>query len=453
MQQSARRAWCFGWALLVASGVGCGGVESVSPNVLLVTLDTTRVDRFSSYGHPLPLTPTFDALAADGVRFEHAQVSAALTPVSHATILTGLEPYGHGLRVLVAGSGDRLPPDVPTMATILSDAGYATAAYLSAFPVSERYGLERGFDVFDSGLVERIEGVDPRRQKKNQRRSDLTTERVLAWLETVPEPFFLWIHYWDPHDPITTPPEADVNAYMQLATSNGEAPDPYDAEVRYVDAQFARVVAALKANGQYERTFVGVTADHGEGLGEHDWHAHRLLYEEQIHVPLIMRWPDGPRASTVSGLVRTTDIAATILDVLDLAPPGPLHGRSLVEAARSGVADARTTYAESLAKWDEKDRMVSQRPDDDLLHMVCDGRFKLIYKPLHPETSELYDLEQDPDEARNLFASHTEVAAVLIADLERRAAFVLEPLGAALPDEGTSSALSDLGYLESNEDE
>ena len=450
MDRSTTRALCCGWALLVAGGCGAGEVER--PNVLLVTLDTTRVDRFSSYGHPLPLTPAFDALAEDGVRFEHAQVSASLTPVSHATILTGLEPYGHGLRVLVAGSADRLPPDVPTLATILSDAGYTTAAFLSAFPVSERYGLERGFDVFDSGLVERVKGTDPRRQKKNQRRSDLTTEHVLTWLETAPEPFFLWIHYWDPHDLITTPPDADVNAYMQMAASKGKAPEPYDAEVRYVDSQFARVVDALQQSGRYDRTFVSVTSDHGEGLGEHDWHAHRLLYEEQVHVPLILRWPGGPRGSTVSALVRTTDIAPTVLDVLDLAPPGRLHGQSLVDLARGVSSEPHTTYAESLAKWDEKDHMVAQRPDDDLLHMICDGRFKLIYKPLHPETSELYDMDADPDEARNLYATHTDVAAGLIADLEARDAFVLEPLGAGGPDDGTSSALSELGYLEGQDE-
>jgi len=437
--------------LAVASGCG-GGDERARPNVLLVTLDTTRVDRFSSYGHPLPLTPTFDALAADGVRFEHAQVSAALTPVSHATILTGLEPYGHGLRVLVAASGDRLPADVPTLATILRDAGYSTAAFLSAFPVSERYGLERGFDVYDSGLVERVPPAQRDRQRKNQRRSDVTTERVLEWLGDAPEPFFLWIHYWDPHDLITTPPPDAVESYVQLASAGGGRPNPYDAEVLYVDDRFAPVVDALRADGRYDRTFVVVTADHGEGLGEHGWHAHRLLYEEQVHVPLILRWPGGPRGRDVSASVRTTDIVPTVLDVLDLAPPGPLHGASLVPLAEGRDSSPRRTYAESLAKWDQKDHMVAQRPDDDLLHMLCDGRYKLIYKPLHPGTSELYDLDADPDEARNLYAERPDVALELVRDLEARDAFVLEPLGRTAVDDGAAEALSELGYLEGDDE-
>jgi len=185
---------------------GCSPEGSDDPagfNVLLITLDTTRRDHLGCYGHEGELTPNLDALAGDGVRFDMAISTSASTPPSHASILTGLNNYQHGVRVIYAESGYRLPDEVPTLGSILRDLSWKTGAFLSSFTVSSFYGFDKGFDVFDEGLgvpVEesiksRPEGFWEWPLRQNQRRSDETTDRVITWLQQVEDPFFIWVHY------------------------------------------------------------------------------------------------------------------------------------------------------------------------------------------------------------------------------------------------------------------
>lgn len=428
---------------------GCG--RERRPNVVLVTLDTTRADFLSAYGRRSVQTPRFDALAEEGVRFERALSASAVTPVSHATILTGLYPYRHHLRVLAAGSGDRLPADVPTLATRFHDAGYTTLAVHSAFPVSDNWGFGRAFDVFESfdGSMQATANGAAWDVTELQRRSDDTTSLALARLAGVREPFFLWVHYWDPHDPWLYPPDELLEGIPRVDGHPKPGSETYAREVHYMDSQFGRLVDGLRADGRYDRTVVAVTADHGEGLEDglerHAWAAHRMLYQEQIWVPLLLRVPGGPVRRVVPELVSTVDIAPTLLDYAGL-PAGDLDGRSLRPLVEGRVLEPRVLYADQINGYDQNAKMVEKRPDAAFLYCAIDAEgWKLIYKPHDPAASELYHLTEDPDERDNRYAERADVVERLLEDLAKRNPWVLAPF----PDEGeddVSGQLSALGY-------
>lgn len=427
--------------------------------MLLVTLDTTRRDHFGCYGNTAPITPNFDSLAAEGIRCDRAYATASVTPVSHASILTGLNPYQHQLRVIAASGGYSLPPEIPTLATILRAHGRRTAAFLSAFPVSEYYGLEHGFDTWDNGLSIAAESVieqkgdhltwDPNR---HQRRSDETTDRFLAWLEGAGGPFLAWVHYWDPHDPVLRPPPR----FMEQFPPAGRRPTDqlralYAAEVHFVDAQFGRIVATLKRKGLYERTIIVVVSDHGEGLGDHEWWFHRLLFDEQIRVPLLIRLPPRVAGSAatriIEPVVSTTDILPTVLDYLRVPQPKSIYGRSL-RALIEGRPDApRLAYADQLNKFDLNSNLQKQRPRDGLLYAIVDGDWKLIYNDEHADAHMLFNLAADPEEAQNLYRSQPAKAAEMIRRLEQLAPFRRVPFASGPMDEDALRALKSLGYV------
>ncbi len=237
-------------------------------NVILVTLDTVRADHLGCYGRAGNPTPTIDRLAREGVKFDMAISQAAVTPVSHASILSGRNPQGHGLRVIHAQTGYRLPDTVPTLSTILQASGWNTAAFLSSFTVSEHFGLQRGFDVFNTGLSAAPSQLIAPNPKgfwiwdvgSNQRRSDATTDKALAWLQGVQEPYFLWVHYWDPHDPHILPPSDVMDRFPPSAGGTKQQRIAiYDSEIYFVDLQLQRLFAALEASGQADSTMVVLT--------------------------------------------------------------------------------------------------------------------------------------------------------------------------------------------------
>lgn len=403
--------------VLLLLAPSCAGKPSPY-NVLLVTLDTVRADYFSSYGYPRPSTPHFDRLGMDGVRFELAIAQAAVTPVSHASILTGRNPYSHGVRVLHAAAGYRLPEDVPYLPEQLRRRGWRTGAFLSAFPVSGRFGFRRGFDHFDSGIDDREDAFTRKgdghfawRVDANQRRSDATTDRALAWLAAGESRFFAWVHYWDPHDTALLPPPEHLDRFVSPGL---EAPDRrravYAAELSYVDRQFGRLMTWLEESGRLDDTVVVVVADHGQGLGDHGWWHHRILYQEQIRVPLLMRWPGEVARPVVEELVRTIDIQPTILDLVAVTPREPGDGRTLRPLVEGRDDELRVAYADQLNLYDTNATVVARRPDDALLHCAMDARWKLVYRPLEPQKSTLFDLHADPAETRNLYRrGHPEV--------------------------------------------
>ncbi len=443
--------------LLGALLLACG-TKPQPYNVILITLDTTRADYLSCYGSPNAAnTPYFDGIAAQGTLFERAIAQASVTPVSHASILTGLYQYQHGVRVLYASSGYRLDPAVPRITTVLRDKGWRTGAFLSAFPVSEQFGFDTGFEVFDNGIQAATDTVlqesgDGRFRwnvARNQRRSDVTTDRAIAWIDEIgKDPFFTWIHYWDPHDMSLKPPAEVVSELVPRGTVGDEyRRKMYAAEVQYVDSQFGRLVEHLKATGKWDRTIVIVTSDHGEGLGDHDWWNHRILYQEQIRVPLLVRIPGETGGKRVSSIVRTIDAVPTLYDWLDVAPEGHIEGRTLLPLMRGEPDEPRIAYADQLNMYDTNANMVARRPNDDLLYCAVDDNWKLIYRPRHPDLSELYHIAEDPGELQNLYHKNHPEALRLRAYLDESGGYVDGPFGESM-DEETKKRLEALGYVD-----
>lgn len=448
----------------------CGGdsAEAERWNVVLVTLDTTRADALGSYGNRNNPTPVLDALAQEGAVFDLCISTAGVTPVSHASILTGLNPYTHGLRVMYAGSGYRLPDDIRSLPEHLKGEDYLTGAVLSSYPVSSDFGLGQGFDHFqwpdgESTADDSPMTFDGDRAMWNtsefQQRSDNTTDQAIAWVDGVhPEedPWFLWMHYWDPHDTAKLPPEAFVGEHMpgkSIATLNpGDKKRVYEVEVSYVDQEFGRFLDHLRSIGEYERTIFVVTADHGEGLGEHGWHAHRLLYQEQIHLPLLVVAPGLPQGTRIPDLVRTVDIVPTILELAKVKTGANFDGRSLVGLWNGEEEEPRYAYADQLNLLDANAKMVENRPKDKFLHVEMSREWKLIYRPDNPEGSELYNLLEDPDEGRNRYRDRRDIAEELTKRLLARSPDVIHMTPFPESEDGAAqlsmAALVALGYVD-----
>jgi arylsulfatase A-like enzyme len=344
-----------------------------------VTLDTTRADHVGAYGYRHVDTPSLDALAAEGVRYERATASSPLTLPSHATLLTGLLPPRHGVR---ANGVHVLADEARTLAELLGDAGYETAAFVGAFVLDSRFGLAQGFDRYDDDLSE---GTRPSRYTYAQRDAGRVTEAALAWLAESGEPFFLWVHYFDPHAPYA-PPGFDPKAVRVPFRT------PYDAEIGFADSQLARLLGALATAGRDRRTLVAVTADHGEALLEHGEATHGLfVYEATLRVPLLVRFPDRRRAGTVvSAPVSLADLMPSLLAWLGREVPADLDGRVL-PLEDGAVATERAIYFESYGPA----HLFGWSP---LWGVAVDG-----IKYVHAPRPELYDLGRDPYESTDLY--------------------------------------------------
>jgi arylsulfatase A-like enzyme/Tfp pilus assembly protein PilF len=399
------------------------------PNVLLVTIDTLRADHVGCYGRAEAVTPTLDGLAARGVRFATAVSHAPLTGPSHACLLTGLTPLGHGFR---DNGGFALPPSVKTAAEDFRQAGYRTAAFVSGFPLDRRFGFDRGFETYDDHLPR---GNDRRRTPYVERFADSTTDAVLRWLQAPPssgaspasaaEPFFLWVHYYDPHAPYE-PPGALAERFRTA---------PYDGEIAFVDTQLARLLRALEEKGALARTVVLATADHGESLGEHGEGTHGLfVYDSTLRVPWIVAGPGVPAGRVPTTVARGIDVLPTLLDYAGLPIPPAIEGRSLRPALEGREMSDAPAYAETLYP----EREFGWAP----LHALRTARFKLIDAP-HPE---LYDLAADAKEATNRLAAES----VQAEELRRKLELALSrpaPAAAAQVDPETAERLGALGYV------
>jgi choline-sulfatase len=416
-------------ALLLAGACRAGAPPSATTSagqpadVLLITIDTLRADRLGSYGYRTAATPNLDALAARGARFATGVAHAPLTGPSHASILTGLTPLGHGLR---DNGGFVLPASARTAAEDFKAAGYHTGAFVSGFPLDRRFGFARGFDVYDDHLPR---GNDRRRTPYVERFGDATTDAALRWLASptlaTPARRFLWVHYYDPHAPYEPPGE--------LADRFRTA--PYDGEIAFVDRQIGRLLEALARSGRLERTLVLVTADHGESLGEHGEGTHGLfLYDATLKVPWIVAGP-GIAGGRVPGVVaRGIDVLPTLLDYAGQKLRTDLDGRTLRPALEGRAMDDAPTYAESLYS----EREFGWAP----LHAWRTARLKLIDAP----RPELYDLEQDAGELK----SRAEEDTARASELQRRlTAALARPVPAAklAADPETAERLRALGYL------
>lgn len=396
-------------------------------HLTIVTIDTLRADRLGCYGGDV-VTPHLDAIAREGAMAPQATAHVALTRPSHVSLFTGLLPPQHGIRDNVSPS---LPPQVPTLAPILRAAGFRTAAFVSSIVLSRQSGLDRGFEHYSDRFE--ADADDARFLNTLQKRGDVTLVSALDWLEKAPkaERLFLWLHLYDPHDPYE-PPEPYAARY---------AGRPYDGEVAWTDELIGRLDTALGRLGLKQDTLLVVTSDHGEGLGEHGENAHGFfLYESTLRVPLLLRGPGILPGARPRVTARTIDLLPTALDLIGVAAPEgmKLEGRSLAGAVREGGALRELpSYAESLLPllhfgWSD-------------LRSIREGRFKYILAP----RPELYDLDQDPGERRNLAPTQPAKAeamrAALASYVETERSAVVDAAATVPPD--LLEKLGALGYL------
>jgi choline-sulfatase len=415
-------------ALLFLGTFGCSR-ERVPrhPSLVLVTLDTVRADHLGCYGDRQAVTPWLDRLAGEGARFANVSSAVPLTLPSHTSLLTGLLPPHHGLRNNGAGG---LRPGTATLATLLAGAGYRTGAFIGAFVLDHRFGLNQGFEVYDDE-IERDPNADFALEAERPGRE--VVDRALAWLEKDDgRPFFLWVHLYDAHAPYTPTP-------AWAARHPGR---PYDGEISGVDEQVGRILEALRRRGLDGRTAVAVAADHGEGLGEHGELTHGLLlYEPTLHVPLLLRAPWALKPRVVETPVSLVDLAPTLAGLLGHPFPGTLDGRDLSRELLAGGEPApKEIYAETRypATFGWSPLSALRRRD-----------LKYISAP----APELYDLRRDPREGANLLAKpgaatlgNTDPArgfAQRLAAIEAGA--VQGPTQAA--DAETKAKLASLGYV------
>lgn len=362
-------------------------------DVLLITVDTLRADALGAYGNARAQTPWIDRLAAEGVRFDRAHAHNVVTLPSHANILSGRYPFDHGVR---DNAGFRFPPDADTLATRLRALGYRTGAFVSAFPLDSRFGLDRGFDVYDDAFADGRAAAD---FMLPERRATETVAAARRFLDARDgRPTFVWLHVYDPHAPYQPPPPF-------AARFPG---DPYHAEVAATDDALAAVLRPVLDAGRNGRTLVVLTSDHGESLGEHGELTHGLFaYESTLHVPLVIHAPKVVGPAVVAEPVRHVDILPTVLDALGQPVPPELPGRSLLPAAAGERLAPAPAYFEALTA------MLGRGWAP--LYGVVQGGEKLIDLPL----PEMYDLARDPGERDSVIARRPERREDLQATLGR----------------------------------
>ena len=401
------------------------------PNILLITLDTTRADFLGCYGHASVRTPALDAFAAEGVRFTRAYCNVPLTLPSHATIMTGLYPPEHGSRV---NGINAISKAVPTLAETLAARGYDTSAFVAAVVLDEQFGLARGFNVYDGYDVHGE--IDPRDEMAliRYRRGDKVADAALAWLKgRERKPFFCWIHFFDPHRPY----------YLDEPLDPPHPIRAYEREIAFMDRQVARLLDVLGDQGLLKTTVVVAMGDHGEALGEHGEDEHGLLlYDEVMHVPLIVRLPGARAGGRVSdATVSTVDLVPTLLDLVHAKAPAGASGRSFVPALLGKpYAEApvffETEFPSSEYGWS---------PLQGILH----GNMKYIRAP----REELYDLSADPAETNSL-AAHEAAGLDELRDLlaEMEEAMTVRTGAGVELDETARLALASLGYVGGGDD-
>jgi len=405
-------------AAAAAMGVGAAGPDG--PNLLLITIDTLRPDRLSCYDPKYVQTPFVDALAARSVLFEKAFAHTPTTLPSHADILLGTTPPFHGVS---ENSKARVADGFLTLAEHLKRAGYATGAFIGAFPLDARFGLGRGFDVYDDAFPQVKTGA----AISLERRADQVAAPAMAWLAGRKGKWFCWIHLWDPHTPYL-PPEPYASRFKD---------DPYSGEAAYVDEVLGRLFADLKARGWEERTLVVLTADHGEALGEHGEATHSYFaYNSTLHVPLLIGGP-GIRAGRAGEYVQHIDIFPTVCDLLGVPRPGsPLQGESLAPLLRGKPGSRRPIYIESLEPYLNKGCA-------PVRGFIEEGR-KFLDSPI----PELYDLARDFGETKNLAPSE-DLAPFRkkLQDLEKSLAGPGAKTDGRPADRRTLERLRSLGYV------
>ncbi len=389
-------------------------------NLILVTIDTLRADHLGCYGYGAVKTPNLDAIAARGALFENAVAPTPLTPPSHASMFTGQYPNVHGVRNT---GGFVLQSSSITLAEVLRDRGWDTAAFVGAAVLKKMIGLDQGFAVYDDEMP-KPSAADQREYP--ERPAGAVVDRALAWIEKQSgRPYFVWVHVFDPHIPYEPPAPFD-----EQYRSN-----PYDGEIAYTDRELGRLFQAIEKKSRAGDTIVAVLADHGESLSDHGEYTHGIfLYDSTLHVPFLLAGPGVPAGVRVKQQVRVIDLLPTVLELMGGAPPQESQGVSLVPALEGSEVASDFSYHETLFPkmnmgWAE-------------LRAMRTSRWKYIHAP----RKELYDLVADPGEASNVLERYPEEAARLEERLASTAK-ELETVQARMGDEKSIEQLRSLGYL------
>jgi len=405
--------------LLCVLAAACGSptppaaTPEPKPNVLLITIDTLRADRVGAYGYRAARTPALDALAAEGARFDRAYATAPITLTSHASIMTGRYPPGHGAR----HNGMRIDLAVPTLAEAFTRAGAATGAFVAAFPLDRRFGLIKGFQTYGDTMPRDESG-----HQANERAGRLVVDEALAWLDAHRQQrFFLWVHLFEPHAPYGNPDDP--------AQARRPVSDRYDDEVAEADAQAGRVIRAVRATGA--PTLIVAAADHGEAFGEHGEVSHSLFaYDTTLRVPLMVAGARVQPGRTVDEPVSLVDVAPTIVNLAGLGTFDSDGQMLPLKAPR----DARALYGETFAPLLD----FGWAP---LRTVRMDG-WKYIAAP----KPELYDLKNDPGETRNVASAEPARASDLARRVDAISPATLASSGTTT-DPGVRARLQALGYL------
>ena len=442
--------------LAAAVSIGCRRAPETPPNLILISLDTLRADHLGSYGYERPTSPALDAFARDGVLFESVTAPAPWTLPSHASLFTGLYPHTHGVK----NYGTKLDPRTPTLASILSARGYRAKAIVNHHVLGPDFGLMHGFA--EAEYVSEWSDGDADTRQLTDRGEEITT-KAIDWIDRAKSPFLLFLHYFDVHSDYSARPEYVAmfakpyagpidgsTAQLLEMRADGTRIDGadlehlvalYDAEIRQLDDQLARLLRALDERGLSDRTLIVVTSDHGEELMEHGSVLHgRTMYQEVIGVPLLVRGPGIPRGTRVAQNVSLTDLLPTLLEVLGAPVPPGVQGRSVV----SYWTEPGRLHAEHLA-FAEADWMNAQ---PDMKRMVRRGRHKLHLNRM-TDATELYDVVADPHEQADLAAREAERVRELRADLDAFAAGVERPpVAVPAPTGDVLDRLRALGYAQ-----
>ena len=401
------------------------------PNVILLTLDTLRADHLACYGYPNVRTPNLDSLARRGVLFEQAATNSPLTLPAHCSILTGMYPTYHGVRI---NGNTALNDEQMTIAEVLSAQDYQCGAFIGAFVLDGRWGLKQGFQHYDDQFdLKKYKHID---LGAVQRPGNEVIDAALDWLEEQKStPFFAWIHLYDPHTPYE-PPEPYLSEYGPRGLAG-----LYDGEIAFMDEQIGRCLSWLENNELDESTILILVGDHGEGLGSHGEGTHGyFIYDYAVHVPLIIVTPfEGLRGVRVSSQVRVVDIFPTLMEIAAVTPPAETHGRSLLPLMfRPQKEEDGFAYAESMSPnlqfgWSS-------------IHSLRTTQYKYIDTP----KAELYDLTRDPGEHTNLLRQYPDIAREMKDTLDR----LMEETSRGAPtpqaanlDKETIEKLSALGYI------
>lgn len=388
------------------------------PNLIFITIDTLRADHLGCYGYTQIKTPEIDALARASVRFTQAYTPVPITLPAHTAILTGSFPMATGVHDF---SGNKLPSSAVTLAKVLRDREYTTAAFIGSAVLDSRFGLNQGFETyFDHFDFSRL---DETNLDLMERRGDLVTDEALRWLRlNPPRPFFLWVHLYDPHYPYT-PPEP-------YATSYGGR--PYDGEIAFDDAQVGRLLTYLREHRLDTGSVIVLAGDHGEGLGDHGEKTHGFfIYNSTLRVPLLIKIP-GAAPRVVEGEVSLVDIMPTILEALKIPIPASVQGRSLLGQILGQRAETSELYAETYLP---------------LLHFRWSPLRSIQsrgLKYIDATRPELYDMRSDPHEMKNLFSTRKSLGN----ELRNRLYSLLRRYTPGAPGSRQQTELTDPALLE-----